>query len=1027
MRSISSNGLAQLAQRYGGEPIYLIEIDWADVAAPKWYADRDMQGIPGKILQVSDLDNVINVLKNSSSQDLEVTLDDTDGSIKQIMDAHDVQGRTVRVYQYFSGLALVDKFLLFAGRISTPITWSERDRTFKCTILSRLEDKEIGFSAEEGQFPLLPADLVGKVWPMVFGKVFDVPALQIKHAVTGITMASVGALAGAAEHLALPIYDNGTNHDPEKKKQKAEDAIEEAALECLEGYWRKRDDGRADEYARQREESESKSFTYVTTDFSSCIWIDRQKQVKDAEKATGGHNPLRVLGGTEFPQRRVITLDINGCLFTGFFRGEMFHIQSRYWPDGDAEAKQDFESRRDNCNRVVSPAGQVVTTSGETITTTGGQIIRVFWAEAGATVRMHSAEPLTYIVAITPGTGGISNTGVFAVKAFKQFVGQQGLVNVPRNLYRVEVKNYGSITAVQVVLKRALSSVTDGGWSDDIYVTYQSSIGPNIVDILKYLIDNYTDLDYDTTTFNAVATKLTAFPANFPLLERKNAITVLQEIAYQARCALWISNGVFYLKYLPEEPEGLDVVDTITVSDIDAENSLEVDLTPTEDLVTKMTVKWRMSWAPGASDREKDKSEKTLILRHNITRYGVHAEDYNWYIYNQPDTVLKCATFWLIRKSHTWKRVKFKTFLHKLNLETLDCVTFDASGYVASGPVKMMVEKATYNSADNLIDFECLVPVRAGTMSPYDLYWPAQVVVDHTWPPQADIDSGDAGGGGIGQQAVGALPIGYTELTPNFGGTVYVAGPNVIFPPFSDWGDTHPTDLNFVPQPINNPTGDTQVPDSEPRPSPNTRPKHAESTPPRVPRTPTSRDGSKGTKGTEGLVIDIANTTVIDSSEAISVAEEEELGAQCVDESRRSTFKTIFHGITDGGQITLRMGALVAHSGYPDGGPLSDVFAITERQDGVEMSELDGSMVEMPSYRNQLVLDMSARVAADNYPEGAALNNVFILQADDANVVRLCNRTNAYYSDAENSKEFDFRFDTEGEKWGAGTAFLKPE
>ncbi len=209
---------------------------------------------------------------------------------------------------------------------------------------------------------------------------------------------------------------------------------------------------------------------------------------------------------------------------------------------------------------------------------------------------MHSSEPITYIVSIIPGT-------VLAVKAYKQFTGERRLVAVPNNLYRVETKVYGSLTAVQVVFDRPLSTITDQGWSDDIYVTFQSTIGPNIVDILKHLIDTYTDLDWDkpvaeggTGTFDSVRTKLEPFPANFPILERKNTLQVLQEIAYQARCALWLSNGVFYIKYLPEEPAAND---TVTASDLAAEKGIEVDLTPTEDLVTKMVVKWRISWALG--------------------------------------------------------------------------------------------------------------------------------------------------------------------------------------------------------------------------------------------------------------------------------------------------------------------------------------------------------------------------------------------------------------------------------------------
>ena len=153
MRNISAAGLAKLAERHGNEPITIIEVDWVDGRTSS-YADRTVGTIPGRIVEVGELDNVINVSSNSGSQELSVTLDDTDGTIKAIFDSHDVHKRTARVYQYFEGLDLCDKFLLFSGKVKLPIIWNERDRTINFTILSQLEDKEIGFSGGRRPVPL---------------------------------------------------------------------------------------------------------------------------------------------------------------------------------------------------------------------------------------------------------------------------------------------------------------------------------------------------------------------------------------------------------------------------------------------------------------------------------------------------------------------------------------------------------------------------------------------------------------------------------------------------------------------------------------------------------------------------------------------------------------------------------------------------------------------------------------------------------------------------------------------------------
>ncbi len=105
-------------------------------------------------------------------QEVSIILNDTDGSIKAIMDSTDIHKRPVVLYQYFAGIALSDKFIVFEGVITSPIQWSEGDRTVKFNAVSRLEAMEIGFSADQGQFPFIPQAMVGQAWPIIFGTPF---------------------------------------------------------------------------------------------------------------------------------------------------------------------------------------------------------------------------------------------------------------------------------------------------------------------------------------------------------------------------------------------------------------------------------------------------------------------------------------------------------------------------------------------------------------------------------------------------------------------------------------------------------------------------------------------------------------------------------------------------------------------------------------------------------------------------------------------------------------------------------------
>ena len=330
-----------------------------------------------------------------------------------------------------------------------------------------------------------------------------------------------------------------------------------------------------------------------------------------------------------------------------------------------------------------------------------------------------------------------------------------------------------------MVLNQQLSHILNEGWRDDIYVTFASAIGPNIADIIQYIVTQYTTLACDATSFAHVRSRMAIFPCNFPINDKRNVLQVLQEIAFQARLALWIDNGMVYLKYLAEVPV---TDDTITESDIDAEAGIEVEMTSTEELVTKMAVNWHLRHATPPSTSKTIEYQQvgighpvgpvsslsydpgnikdnnySIVLRHNIRKYLIHEASYDFYIYNQPDIVYKMATFWLIRKANTWKRVQFTTPLHKLNLETFDTVLLNFSHpYVASGSVKAIVESARYDSANNCIHFQCLTPVMAGTSVAYPWFWPADLPQSATWPPAGE----DAGSAGPGSGASGACPWG---------------------------------------------------------------------------------------------------------------------------------------------------------------------------------------------------------------------------------------------------------------------------
>lgn len=761
-RDLSSAALAKVAETKGNSPVFVIEVQWVKDGPRTSYADKDFAGVYGKILQISGLDNVVNVTLGSDSQQISVTLDDTDGSLKEIIDNNDIHKRPCWVYQAFDGLSLAEKFLVFKGVISSPLEWDEGDRSLKFDVISQIEDTEIGFSAEEGDFPGLDENLIGRPWPLCFGTVINVPALRAVSPFSGTLATGVGirdfTLANrlkVAENLPCDFLFLGFRG------------------EALGGNYRSI-------FLRPIFEVDPQCVR------DHCVLIEQLK-LQIQEQSSYEYATIRVFGGDRFPQGQQITLDIGGGLFTGSFSGDIFTITNRRHPDMGPDGKlirENFQKtitstcggkfdgiswkRTSNwqsdpniaafINKVgiehldldpnFQPPGITPITPQEPAGVAAFYGISgipsqssvaflhavfnamseadFFWANAGTEVKLVTGQEIVYIANILPST-------VLRVAAYRNLETGRKLLTVPASYYTVRLTDYTGYTVTEIVLQKPLSEI-DESWDDDIYVTLTSSVGPNTVDELEWLIDTYTDFDIDSTSFDDVKAKIDNYPMHFLMPGRKNIVNVLQEMAEQARCAIWLRDDKFFLKYLAEEPAADD---TITPSDVLA-NTLKISHTSTEDLVTKFVVEWQDDYA-------KQKANK-LILRHNVSKYGTQEREYQYYCFNILDLVRKAATFWLIRRANTWRLCSFQTPITKLATETFDTLQIDVDQVTPNG-VKAVVETANYDSDSRTIQFECWTPLKSGSLVPYDFAWPAAVDENLLFPTIDEREQRFAGSG----------------------------------------------------------------------------------------------------------------------------------------------------------------------------------------------------------------------------------------------------------------------------------------
>lgn len=742
MRNISPASLAKLATRLGTEPVCIVEVQWEKDGQRHTYSDKAVDGVEGRILTIDTVEDVINVSKSGTSQSVSITLDDTDGQLKQIFNNVDIHKKKVWLYQWFSGIPLSDKILLFVGIIASPVTWKEGDRTLSFSVISKSDDLEVGFSPEEGQFPSLPQGIIGSVWPLIFGHVMKLPAIlvdDISYSDTAGHKSGNGAASVTKDGTG--IKDPSLDHRINDNEKNATASAQLAQL-YFSGYllasFNARRRGELDEF-----DSIDKGKGYFSG-LAKQYLAQGNKALIDAQKIRSKNTKLKtvkqkqehnqkdsigVTNGTLFPQGKQTKLNLAGALHEGYFLGDQFVITNRTHPASEQYDGMTIEDVGDRTGVPLIPRQDY------------------FFADAGTPLRMgliagtsdvdetNPILPVRYIVAATLQ---VSVNAMFAYRTVNEI---KSLVVVPSTHYRVLQVMFGTLPVTMIYMSQPLSSrnLANGkseGWEDDIWVSCSSPIGPNTVDILIWLIETYAHRSYDATSFNQVRNYVAAYPMNFAVTDRPNVLKLISDIAYQARCIVWLKNDIFYIKYLAKSDPS---VDTITEDDI-LEQSMEVSYTETEDLTTKLVAHWR-------ADYKKSK-QFAMILRYNISYYGILQKEYNFFCFNQLQLVQKAATFWLIREANTFKRLRIVVPISKINIETLDTVTINFSrSYIANGPIDCVVEEAKLNTSNYTVELQLWVPIRAGEMTKYLFAYMGDLTIGYYFPTADDIQKGRAGSG----------------------------------------------------------------------------------------------------------------------------------------------------------------------------------------------------------------------------------------------------------------------------------------
>ena len=753
-----------LANKTGLEPVNIISIQWIYKGNFYSYCDRYIPGVVmGKLIEVADLEAVLDISKGGSTTSVKVVLDDTDGMIKNLFDTHPLYGRRVIIYQWFTQIPVGDAFPIFEGVVAAPIVWSEGDRSFSFDVVTKIDDVQVGFTVEDGNFTNVPPIILNKPWPLVFGTVHDMPTIQMDEIPVGTTRVPLG----------IPDANLGAQIDYLQDKADAQSGRASClSLRAAEMMWIAMSGGSSIGFGAaltpdaalmaKGKALENQALSMQSqANANHYPQINRLKAIQQDQKIYDLYS-IPIINGHRFHQGTPMEIKINGASYYGSFSGDVFNVISRMSPNEDFHRAPGGGLAPSLPSRFGSPVQGTQEQFDSTVAAKGGPGFKIvgdlnptaqseataywscqppyfftintapvapantqgmsnrqkFWfAQAGATVEPGVDYSIRYIITIVP------NVQVLWLSAKDRDSGLELITPIPPYYYELSYMSFGSVTALIATFNQPLSTIWDQHWSNDVYATVISPIGPNTVDILVWFIQNYTAYKIDWTSFNHVRIMVEKYPSSFPFYDKKNVVTVLKEIAWQARCAVWVTNDTWYIRYLPEQ---LTPVDTITEDDIEVA-TLQIECTPFEEIVTKFVALFQTSWALT------DKTE--ICCQNNVALYGVVKRSYDFYIYNILDYVWKSAQYWTMIYSNIWKVLKCKTFLQKLTVETFDDVTINlAHNYACIGPVVGSTRKATFNSADLSIDLDIWLPVRLGEMKEYPLARPAGISTTYVFP-----------------------------------------------------------------------------------------------------------------------------------------------------------------------------------------------------------------------------------------------------------------------------------------------------
>ena len=697
VRPITGSAQTALNKKLGLEFYPIIRIDWS--GGSEYYGVK-AETIGALIVQKrlansTDISTVLREVSVGNVTSVGVELLDYDDSdtLKSKLQTNVLEGLSAVIYSFPGGLTDSDLITVLKGNVTGPIEWDEGSRILRFDIISNIRSDNVGFAPDQNDITNLHKEAINEPWPLCFGSVVHVPCTRIFRSPIGKTKSIVATTSTSI------VIENGGDFP-----QSTPITIEINGILF---------DGSFSGEVFTVTEANKPKYTSIAvgvrqladpdeTD-SRFFWI----LIADAAKTFVGY----WLELTRGVHKRYAFCEIQ----------EGTKLRCRFLPKGATDPHDDKIDQ----NWIITEVSIMLRDSWAIDTSitwefgppnSSGYPIWDYKLDLGLRWYVNSGAKVTqlgindrYVANLIP-----SDT-VKAVFGRKRTDQGEILAEIPSAWYTVSLSDpLGGKNPTTVTFSEPLEERKQN-WTGEVFAVLKSTQGSDTAeDVIRYIVETYTNLSIDTSSFATVSTAIaTKYPSHFFYVGNDDAIKLIQEIAWQARCGLRIFGSNVSIKYLSVEPSS-----DATVSETEIElKSFGLRFTEIEDIYTRLTGEWR-------GDGAQEEPFK-YVKENNINTFGLREETRDVFIYNIESLVQKSINFWSTRLSNIWRKVILKTYPEFLKLEIFDTTTLALTdtSLLNIASIKSVVNDSVFNQDNGLITLELELPSKAGTSIVDSAYW----------------------------------------------------------------------------------------------------------------------------------------------------------------------------------------------------------------------------------------------------------------------------------------------------------------